>query len=577
VRQVARIVFGPLQVSELAFVTGVVQLIGQCHGFEPPQPDPDFGRVSYTQYEALYARQRGKKIWYLLLDDAFPADPHDPEPDEYRELQSAYRQRILSDTHLYHGAKDATELENRIHGLKNELAVLRRRFTQWATLVLVLLLVLVAGGVWLKHGQGRQGATIMDIKNQNDKLLAAMRELAPTLAQASQSGAKEDEQTRVARAYAVLEDKHKLARGTLAKELPQFAEQLLQLSDTSVMDRASALFAVKKFAEAEAVALEAKDKALAAGQRVQDAIAALELAGSAAWAQIHYVRALEHYRAAAALTSRQRDPVEWARVQHRIAFMLDDQGDYRQAVEVLGPVIETRQRVLGPEHPDTLDSRNNLAIVLDEQGKHAEAEKEQRAVLAIEERVLGPEHPDTLGSRNNLAIVLRAEGKYAEAEKEGRAVLAIRERVLGPEDRETLGSRNNVANTLYAQGKYVEAEKENRAVLAIRERVLGPEHPETLASRDNLASALDDHGKHVEAEQEHRAVLAIFERVLGPEHPDVFKSCYNLALCLEAQGKKPEALAFARRALAGLQRTLGDAHPYTKAAKELVGRLEQPQ
>lgn len=534
-RQVARIVFGPLQVSELAFVTGVVQLIGQCHGFEPPQPDPDFGRVSYTQYEALYARQRGKKIWYLLLDDAFPADPHDPEPDEYRELQSAYRQRILSDTHLYHGAKDATELENRIHGLKNELAVLRRRFTQWATLVLVLLLVLVAGGVWLKHGQGRQGATIMDIKNQNDKLLAAMRELAPTLAQASQSGAKEDEQTRVARAYAVLEDKHKLARGTLAKELPQFAEQLLQLSDTSVMDRASALFAVKKFAEAEAVALEAKDKALAAGQRVQDAIAALELAGSAAWAQIHYVRALEHYRAAAALTSRQRDPVEWARVQHRIAFMLDDQGDYRQAVEVLGPVIETRQRVLGPEHPDTL------------------------------------------GSRNNLAIVLRAEGKYAEAEKEGRAVLAIRERVLGPEDRETLGSRNNVANTLYAQGKYVEAEKENRAVLAIRERVLGPEHPETLASRDNLASALDDHGKHVEAEQEHRAVLAIFERVLGPEHPDVFKSCYNLALCLEAQGKKPEALAFARRALAGLQRTLGDAHPYTKAAKELVGRLEQPQ
>ena len=40
---------------------GVIQIIGQCHGFEPPQPNPDFGRVSYTQYEARYARQRGKR------------------------------------------------------------------------------------------------------------------------------------------------------------------------------------------------------------------------------------------------------------------------------------------------------------------------------------------------------------------------------------------------------------------------------------------------------------------------------------------------------------------------------------
>ena len=40
---------------------GVVQLVGQCYGAEPPAPDENFGRVSYTQYEALYARLRGKK------------------------------------------------------------------------------------------------------------------------------------------------------------------------------------------------------------------------------------------------------------------------------------------------------------------------------------------------------------------------------------------------------------------------------------------------------------------------------------------------------------------------------------
>src|SRR3954471_5537510 len=43
--------------------SGVVQLVGQCYGFEPPRPDEQFGRVSYTQYEALYARSQGKKVW----------------------------------------------------------------------------------------------------------------------------------------------------------------------------------------------------------------------------------------------------------------------------------------------------------------------------------------------------------------------------------------------------------------------------------------------------------------------------------------------------------------------------------
>jgi hypothetical protein len=41
---------------------GVVQLVGQCYGAEPPVKDPEFGRVSYTQYEALYARKQGKKV-----------------------------------------------------------------------------------------------------------------------------------------------------------------------------------------------------------------------------------------------------------------------------------------------------------------------------------------------------------------------------------------------------------------------------------------------------------------------------------------------------------------------------------
>jgi hypothetical protein len=39
-----------------------------------------------------------------------------------------------------------------------------------------------------------------------------------------------------------------------------------------------------------------------------------------------------------------------------------------------------------------------------------------RRALKGRENVLGPEHPDTLNSVNNLGMVLKTQGKYEEAE-----------------------------------------------------------------------------------------------------------------------------------------------------------------
>lgn len=40
---------------------GLIQLVGHGYGAEPPEVDPDYGRISYTQFEFLYAGLRGKK------------------------------------------------------------------------------------------------------------------------------------------------------------------------------------------------------------------------------------------------------------------------------------------------------------------------------------------------------------------------------------------------------------------------------------------------------------------------------------------------------------------------------------
>lgn len=78
-------------------------------------------------------------------------------------------------------------------------------------------------------------------------------------------------------------------------------------------------------------------------------------------------------------------------------------------------VLEDREKVLGPDHPDTLTSIDNLAKVLQCQGMYEEAEVMNRRALAGRDKVLGEEHPDTLISVSNLTLVLSSQGKYQEA------------------------------------------------------------------------------------------------------------------------------------------------------------------
>ena len=107
------------------------------------------------------------------------------------------------------------------------------------------------------------------------------------------------------------------------------------------------------------------------------------------------------------LTDRTRDALEWARVQYGIAELDYDRGQYSDAERLLGEVLKERERILGPEHADTLCTRTNLEVALFYQGKYSEAEEQIRILLALKEKALGPEHPGTLNTRNNLGGLLR--------------------------------------------------------------------------------------------------------------------------------------------------------------------------
>ena len=59
---------------------------------------------------------------------------------------------------------------------------------------------------------------------------------------------------------------------------------------------------------------------------------------------------------------------------------------------------------------------NNQAELYKEQGRYADAEPLYKRLLAIREKALGRDHPDVMQSLNNLADLYSAQGRNADAE-----------------------------------------------------------------------------------------------------------------------------------------------------------------
>jgi tetratricopeptide (TPR) repeat protein len=578
---------------------GVVQLIGQCYGAEPPTADEEFGRVSYTQYEALYARKRGKKVWYLFIDESFPRKPCEAEPEELQKLQADYRRGLQSDTHVFHSLTTTEGLEASVLKLRDDLTRLRRGVKQWSAGVAALLIVILALVIWQLRGQAEMKAEMAKLLRQGimeyprieaqvrgsgimeyPRIEAQVRgsgitEYPHVEAQVRRSQPEKDQVALQERIYAELGKQFGVDPKILREKLPRFADELRHTPNANAYERANASYVANDYAEAERLALQAADEAQKLNpSKPKNTIQAFELAGLSAQKRIEYARAMEHFREAEKLTDRDRNPEDWAEVQFVIANLLIDQGQYGNAENILRSVVGVRNHVLGSEHPDTLLSRNDLANIFFGQGKYAEAEAEYRLILKLYEKVLSPEHPDTLRSRHNLAAALDEQGKYAEAEAQDRDVIKLREKVLGPEHPETLQSRNNLAMALDDQGKYAEAEAQDRDVIKIEEKLLGPEHPETLGSRATVARALNGQAKYAEAEAQFRDVIKIQEKVEGPQHPSTLDSCYYFASGLKRQNKLQEAKEFARRAAEGAHKVLGPNHPSTQKYEKLLAELQ---
>ncbi len=261
-----------------------------------------------------------------------------------------------------------------------------------------------------------------------------------------------------------------------------------------------------------------------------------------------------------------------------LGVLCQDMEDIRPVRSLYERALAIREEALGPTHPKTATSLNNLAYYLGKTGDPADlaaARPLHERALAICEEALGPTHPNTATSLNSLAYYLGKTGDPADlatARPLHERALAICEEALGPTHPDTAPSLNNLASYLMETGDPADlaaAHPLHERTLAIFVEALGPTHPKTATSLDNLASCLMKTGDPADlaaARTLRERALAIREAALGPTHPDTAISLNNLAYYLAKTGD-PADLAAARplhdRALAICEEALGPTHPDT--------------
>jgi phage tail protein X len=533
---------------------GLIHIVGEAYGAEPPTADPDLGRVSYTQFEFLYACQRGKKTWLFFLSGTctrdqpldqldLPAAPAAPDAGSYqaerRQLQNDYRDKLRQSGHLWHEPTSETDLDYKIERLRDELATLRRGFQRWQRRVLggvVLALVMlccVLGGLWrMKHQQQqgfqalKEGQKVTAGRIRAHLMDASEHALKEELAQADKAqGGENRERLRDAAQRA------REAREARIDELAaSFAELESHIEATTVFKEMTRILTEEGVDAALAYAERQRPgvvervrarKAVAQEQVRAELLPLLKAAG------LHAVKGQVGPARAAYQQLLDLEPA-WPEAMVSFACFLHDQSVQSQAHGSLSAAINDgrqaldlaqRLNVLNPANPQwqrvlaaSLEQMANGLIVRRQDGDAALALTHYTRSLEVWERLLKA-NPDSALAAHDVAVSLSKLGDF----------LALR--------------RGQPGDATLALTHYTRS-------LELAERLLKANPDSALAVRDvgaNLDSLGDllarrgQPGDAALALTHYTRSLEVWERLLKA-NPDSAEAVRDVALCLARLG-----------------------------------------
>lgn len=171
-----------------------------------------------------------------------------------------------------------------------------------------------------------------------------------------------------------------------------------------------------------------------------------------------------------------------------------------------------------------LQVMNNLGMNYLDQKRYAEAEPMLREVYEARKQrteTLGPRHPQTLATANNLALSVAKLGRLDEAAELYETTLAFRRETLGDEHQSTLTTLNNLATLRLSppdggrptRAQLLEALPRLEEAQAGYCKLMGPRHPSTVALVINLSVVL--HALRTHSPEAGPTQRELFERAVA--------------------------------------------------------------
>ena len=289
----------------------------------------------------------------------------------------------------------------------------------------------------------------------------------------------------------------------------------------------------------------------------------------------NYPKALEFYTKALNTNEKVlgKEHPDTATSYNNIGSIYNKMGDYPKALEFYTKALNIKEKVLGKNHPSTATSYNNIGSVYNDMGDYPKALEFYTKALDIEERVLGKNHPDTATSYSNIGSVYSDIGDYPKALEFYTKDLNINEKVLGKDHPATATSYNNIGYVYNRMGDYPKALEFYTKALDINEKVLGKDHPATATSYNNIGYVYNRMGDYPKALEFYTKALNIKEKVLGKEHPSTALSYDNIGSVYSKMSNYPKALEFYTKALNIKEKVLGKEHPSTALSYNNIGSV----
>jgi tetratricopeptide (TPR) repeat protein len=278
-----------------------------------------------------------------------------------------------------------------------------------------------------------------------------------------------------------------------------------------------------------------------------------------AWKQLrsHALAAAEHLPA---------DPRTFD-LRYDGAFLHGEMGDLQTAIAQLKALVRDMSLVLGPENEQVLRARYGLAHWL-YLLKPAQALEVLPDLLEAQEKVLGPEHPDTLLTRHELATAHIKLGEFELGRQLFEELLPVRTRVLGPNHERVLQSRSRLAQTLTRLSRFDEAFQIHRDVVAAAITEFGALDLRTVQLQAAYAETLGQAGDPIAARDLHAFAVEQLTIQRGPYDKTTLLSQVPLAVWTSAAGNPRLGTNMLLRTLIRVRNSLGKNNPLVQQFEE---------